>query len=458
MHRMLLTILIAGAALGVNPYAESASIARADVARFAPDYARQVRYALLQGETVEDRRSQWAAVSMALNSVSRVRKITVPAVIGADYRVVRYALVHYSGRDKKAYNEYLRAHEKLLDPEFVLPAQGGQKIKALAGDWAGDYPILQFACQSSAPLIRADYLVAKLIGDSATYYEFSGVPLKRADFLRKVGLDVATIERLIAQTEANIAKSKVTEKGRAVVAMSGPLGLNLGTLDTDVQTLEANPIRAALAGSKFVHVAEEWFFQMGSGLWGTALYSAAGERQAAVPAKIATDRYGSSGRGEVFPLVTCLRCHEREGIGGLQNIVDDQISVPYGPLDKRKNELLSEIHDAERMADAMTAAVLRNTKAIARATAGMVVEDVAARAMTPREATAALVSVYERYTGPVDLQSVARSFDCTEEVARTLLEKSVDPVVFTILPGGSVTRGDWELGFASVAIHATGAP
>jgi len=452
-------ILTVALLLGANPYAEASALAFADAQQFSPGYASQVRYALLLGATLDDRREQWAAVSFALNSVSRVRRITVPAVIDPDYRVVRWSILDYSGRNNKKYNEYLRAYERLLDPSFVTTAVVvSTKNVVSAGAWCGpDYPSLQIACSSAAPLVRADYLVFRLTGDSPTYYAFAGVPLQQADFLKSLGVDKAALESLLAQTEANLFVSRVTGKPRRVVRLPAPFGSVWLTQDVEDESAEKNPIRIPVdaGGVAFEFDASEIFFSRPSGLWGTALFAAGGERQDAVPAGIATDRYGQTGHGEIVPLFSCLRCHEREGFAGLQDFADAQVSLPLLGFDRDAVEKLGEIHDPERLTDSLTHDALTNIKAVARATTGMMVEGDQARAMTPGEATGALVATIERYLTPVTLAVVAREFDCTLEVARGLVQRSNDPVAIALASGGSVTRADYEVGFHTFAGGAT---
>ena len=104
-----------------------------------------------------------------------------------------------------------------------------------------------------------------------------------------------------------------------------------------------------------------------------ALYDAAGNRVDAVPDKVAKD---FAGDGIIRPLVSCLRCHERNGgLAGLQPFHDDQSDLlRFATLTSFVPEVaqrIGELYDPDRLGKVMARAREDYTQAVGLATGGL---------------------------------------------------------------------------------------
>lgn len=418
MATAILTLLV----LTADPYQLAVTAALADLATVPPASQSQCRYVLALTE------DDLPAVSFVLASVSRTRVIRQPKVVGNG--VLRIQLATLYGTDGKAAREIINAWEELDEAYFGTTPGLAQ---------------LQLATNSAYPIMRADAFVAQVAGESEHYYRFSGVPAKRADLEKSIGLNITDQERVRAELNANLFVSKVTGKPRRIIHYLAPFGSVFVTQDVDKELPGNSAIVPADVpkGYEFVHVAEEWFWVKSNGAWGTGLFARNGDRQAAVPSAIATDSLGSTGHGEIVPLVSCLRCHERFGSAGMQPFKDAQVIVP-SVGDRDEIQKLTDAHDPDRLTDAMTAAGITNIKAISRVTQGMVREGDHVRSMIPEEATNALVAVYESFVGPVDLARAASEKSVTEEQMRAMLATSRATGAYGLLAGEPITRAAFE--------------
>ena len=256
-------------------------------------------------------------------------------------------------------------------------------VVTVDGGWIGlnDAARLRVLTGSGAALLRADDFVARA---SATpdYYRFAGIPATEAEFLKTLGVDAATIERLRANAGANLIISGVTLKPRRVVWSQGPLGGVYQTLDVATVDARRDPIRRPLsaAGANLTYDAGEWFAMAPNGLWRVALYDAEGKLQQTVPDKIAKDTSDAAADGIVTPLISCIRCHTESG---LRPFRDDQSRLfASGRVDLRSEDSTlaqraAEFYDEPRLLRQMEFDRQTYAAAAARATDGMQAEEIA---------------------------------------------------------------------------------
>ena len=434
---MALLGILATAILAGNPsYQEAAAAALLDAQKVNPASRSQLLYLYVTGE------DDLAAVSYAMNAVSRTRVIRQPAVVGTN--LLRIQLAWLYGTDAKAAREIVKAREALSEGYFTVLSTSDNSVKSqIRLGLSPAYAQLQQVCYSALPLMRADQFVSQVVVEPEHYYAFLGVPEKREDLFKQLGIDA--VERLRAELNANLFVSKVTGKPRRIIHYLAPFGSAFRTLDVSKELEGNSAVVPAIIpkGYKFEHEAEEWFFMLKNGKWGTALYDRVGKRQNAVPGNIATDRYGLTGEGEIIPLAGCIRCHEREGNAGLQSFRDFQVIIPsIGSPDDVQD--LQDRHDPDSLADMATFSGTRYIKAVARSTAGYIKEGQHVRAMTPVEATDALVGVWEGFTAPVTLATAAREFGLDEDQCRVRLQASTAAGAFGLLSGESITRQAFE--------------
>ncbi len=406
-----------------------------------------------------------------LNALSRARTISRPTAVTPT--LLRFSISSYVS-DGDEFRDWSRAWEKLGENDSywhlrteVLASSKSAASKAnssgdgepaistavvtVDGGWIGlnDAARLRVLTGSGAALLRADDFVARA---SATpdYYRFAGIPATEAEFLKTLGVDAATIERLRANAGANLIISGVTLKPRRVVWSQGPLGGVYQTLDVATVDARRDPIRRPLsaAGANLTYDAGEWFAMAPNGLWRVALYDAEGKLQQTVPDKIAKDTSDAAADGIVTPLISCIRCHTESG---LRPFRDDQSRLfASGRVDLRSEDSTlaqraAEFYDEPRLLRQMEFDRQTYAAAAARATDGMQAEEIA---------TALGRAVREFAYQPLGKERAARELGLSAAELPQAFATSHDPILLALLEGQAVLRGQWESSFAEAAVLA----
>jgi hypothetical protein len=221
------------------------------------------------------------------------------------------------------------------------------------------------------------------------------------------------------------------------------------TKDVDAESPDRDPFRNPVdfREQKFNFQASEYFALGANHLWRVALYDAAGNRVDTVPDKVAKD---FTGDGIIRPLVSCLRCHERNGgLAGLQPFHDDQADLlRFALLTSFVPEVaqrISELYDSERLGAAMARAREDYTLAVGQATHGL----------SPAEATDILTGLYSGYVDePVDRRRAEIELGLPGDSLPKVLAGTNDPILLALLAGKSVNRAAWESAFATAALQA----
>lgn len=454
----MLPVILASMALSVTP-AEGVRAALQDCNTIEAGFRSQMRWALC--ETPE----QQVALNYLLNAISRSRVIRpAKVVVGqADGKaLLRIDLAGYANqRERSTYLELVSAWERLAgdDPYFHIKTQvalaGEKDAKTITvdGGWVNlpNAVALRQATGSIGAVLRADYIISRMAAED--YYSFAGVQQKQGDFLTFQGVQRDVIEKLAADTAANLFRSNVTHKPRRVVRLPGPTGSVWITLDVDAESPDRDPIRnpVDVAGpvgkQRFNFQASEIFYARPNGMWGVALYDAKGERQASVPDKVAKDTEAQD--GIVQPLISCIRCHSTHGKGGLQAFTDDQKPLLTGEAAILKS-YVPEV--AQRVAELYDPA--RLNREIERDREDY--EDAVKRACNcdDLKATQCLSGTYARYVyDPVGRSTAAAEcgVDSKVFVARTAV--STDPIILALRSGKPVTRKSWESSYSEAMLR-----
>jgi hypothetical protein len=436
--------------------AEAVSAAVADLSAMPAERHGQTRYLLALGRSIEERQTTAKATSFLLNSISRTRAMALVEPIDREGHLLRIDLAAYSDfRQPETYHELFAAWEVLAkdDPYFHIRTQvsAGAKAETVTtdGGWVGldNAAQLRKLSGSFGAVLRADYFIARVGGDA--YYAWAGIPSKEADFFRLFGIDPATINQLAGDSAANLIRSHVTQKPRRVIERPGVFGSVFQTKDVDAESPDRDPLRNPIdfKEQRFNFQASEFFALGANHLWRVALYDAAGNRQATVPDRIAKD---FTGDGIIAPLVSCLRCHERNGgAAGLQPFADDQTelvrAVGLSSYVPEVAQRLAEVYDPARLGKAMARAREDYAEAVAAATGGM----------TPAEATDALVAIYSGYLdAPVTPAWAAFELSLPPEKLAEALAASGDTITLAVRSGKSVNRAAWSSAYADAALHA----
>ncbi|HVX15971.1 MAG TPA: hypothetical protein VHC22_32605 [Pirellulales bacterium] len=455
--RSVLSELLILLTLSATP-ADAVAAALADLQQVPAERRQQTRWVTLYNIAPASRPTVAAAVSYALNSVSRARNIARPTPVGSG-DLLRIDLADYADvKTQAGYQEVFQAWEKLADadPYFHLqtqvidPTNGKLRTVTVRGGWTGlsNAESLSAATASAGPVLRADWFVCATLAPPF-YYAWLGVPAKEADFLGAVGADLPTINKLAADSAANLFHSDVTGKPRRVIYRPIPHGGLWITKDSLKDSADANPIRVPVdfQDVKLKFDATEVFYTLANGMWGTAIFDGKGNRLNAVDPKVATDTTAPSGHQELVPFISCIRCHERQGRAGLQPFVDDQTQLPlprsaYTQVERRIAELYNTPRlskemgrDRQDYADAVMLAVGLDTK----------------------QAAECVAAVFDFHAyGQVSLSTAAGEVGLDAKEFGRRIDGNPDPALLALKAGRRVTRKTWESSFQEAALLGAG--
>lgn len=457
MKRSLFIIAIvslAGSLRAQSPASELRA-AVADVERLPAEVRPGVRYLSLYAVPSQRRSEVQRVASYTLNALSRTRAITRPTLVAPT--LVRFSISNYVA-DRAEFDAWAAAWEKLVETEtywhlrtqVAISDKRGSSVvstETLDGGWinVAETAKLRAYCRSGGAILRADDFIARATA-TPHYYAFAGAPATEAEFLKSLGVDAATIDRLRANAGANLMISGVTQKPRRVVWSQGPLGGVYETLDVAAVDAERDPIRRPISagGVNLKYDAGEWFAMAPNGLWRVALYDSAGKLQQSVPDKIAKDTSDPHGDGIVTPMISCIRCHTESG---LRPFRDDQTRLfSTGRVDLRSYDpaivqRAAEFYDEPRLQRQMAFDRQTYAQAVDRATG-----------MKPEDLAAALARTVREFAYlPVTREQAAREIGVSQERLVAALEASHDPILLMLVEGRPVLRGQWESSFAEAA-------
>ena len=448
----MMTAIIASLAMCSTP-AESVQAAVADMETIPAAFRPQIRWLACES------REEVQAVSYLINAVQRTRVILKPQQAG---RLLRVDLSAMSDRrDANSYKELLAAWEVLAadDPYFgiktqvVLPGAKAPSTTRVDGGWIDPKraEILRKGSGSAAAVLRADYFVSRVAG--IDYYRWAGVPLTQTELFEGLGINKGAVEKLAADTAANLFKSRVTHKSRRIINFPAPRGYLLMTLDVDSESPDRSAIRNPIdvdgpAGKqRYNFQAAEIFFMRANGFWGFALYDAAGKRQDVVPQQVAIDTHAQD--GVVRPGISCIRCHSQAAPGALQPFVDNQFPLLTGQAATLKSYLpevsqrVAELYDPTHMEKSVKRATEDYEDAVKRATD-----------LDGQKAAAILSGVYEKYIErPINQKIASAELGIPAEQFVQRMGPSSDPVVLALRAGIEVTRKDWESAWADAILR-----
>jgi hypothetical protein len=450
MHALFVAVVAAAIAggrplLAAGP-ASALAAAVDDLARnVTPAAWRTTRYVSFYPASERQRDEQRAVLAFVLNSVSRQARLIAPAVVdGTEGSLVRIDL-----DDFKLPAETWEALVADREPYWhitadVLDPRTGKKTTVYTdGGWVNLDAArrLREATASGGAIVRGDWFIAKAT-TPPHYYRLAGIGETLAEWHKLVGVDPKAIVALRANHGANLITSGVTRKPRRISRWQGPAGGVWQTYDT----FGDDPAKDPLRDPTFVggYDASEHIAAKANGLHLFALFDAKGERQDAVPDRLAKDDTDPHGDGVLVPMVSCVRCHVEDG---LRPFVDDQQRLLAGDV-----KLLAESKEtADTLAAFYNAARLEKQAGRDREDYATAVAEVTG-GMTTKQLVAALTEIFGAHqNGLVTPERAARELGVESLES---LRASRDPILLALSAGISVQRQQWEASFAEAALLA----
>lgn len=416
----------------------------------------QVRFVQLTAIDEKGLAAQQVALNYILNAVSRSRIITRCELFGGCIAVVDLNAYADATDGGKSFNELFAAWEKLAAHDFhfhirteIIDAneKTGKREVTVDGGWVGldNAKKLRELTGSFGAVLRVDYFIAT-VGQSPTYYEWSGLGATEAEIFKQLGIDEKGANNAIASVAANLLRSHVTNKPRRLVGYDGIIGYAFVSLDTDRETADADPFRLPVDanGQKFNRVASEGFAQKANGFWATWIVDGDGKRQDAVLDKIAKD---FTGDGIIRAGVGCVRCHELHGgAGGLQPFTDHQSLLQrkagVAAYDPAVAQVLAAVYDPGRFG-----------KWMARAREDYHDAVMSACGVEPKEAMQAVADLYSFYLdSQVTPERAAYELSVAPDYLADALAGTGDPILLLLMLGEPVNRGPWDSSYAEAAL------
>ncbi len=448
---------LAAAVATANPPDAAARAALVHLSQLPEETRCYSRYLLLPADR-KARAEQIVAANYMANAISRTANIS--RLVELPGGLLWMNLAQFA-TDKHTLTELQNAWEALAveDKYFHLRTQYAVKGVITTGTIDGGWvdPAVAVSLRklsgSDGAIVRADYFVAAS-SRAPLYYDFAGVKKTEGEFLASLGVDRVQQNELKALKASNLIRSKITDKERRIVLMVSPLGGVYETQDILVESGDHNPFRNPLnvygkeGPQVFKHDASEWFAAKPNKMFLTALYDGKGRRQESVPDKIAKDAHAKD--GIVTPIVSCIRCHEREGFAGLQPFTDDQFPLLSGKASAVASKLpevaqrLGEVYQPQRMIRSIARDREDYTLAVAQATG-----------VAPGEAAKALSNVYANFTDDtVSLAKAASEAGVSVETLAIKAASSNDPIVRLLLSGKAVKRKTFETSWPEIIYAA----
>jgi hypothetical protein len=455
MLRKRTNLLIAGvAALLIAPYstaairgADPAGEVRAalrDLRENVPAVRRATtRYVSQYNASADQFDANAKVLSFVLNSVSRAATIVLPErVAGHDGRLLRIDLAAY-GLNAAVWEALVSDREPYwhITTRVLGNKAAGSQVVYTDGGWVdlAAAAELRALTGSGAAVVRLDWFVAKAV-TPPHYYQLAGIEKSLAAWYTALGLDRDTVVKLRANHGANLFTSGVTRKPRRLSRYQGPLGGVWQTYDFFGDDPAKDPIRNptfALDYDASEHIAAK-----SNGLHVFALFNGRGERQDAVPDRIAKDDSDPHGDGILQPMLSCVRCHVEDG---LRPFTSDQRRLLSGGVElladsPEKIDELANFYASPKLERDLARNREDYAAAVARATGGL----------STRQAADALAAVYRAYAyEAVDAARAKRELGCPSLAP---LAGSSDPILLALLRGLAVQRNQFEASFAEAAV------
>jgi serine/threonine protein kinase/mono/diheme cytochrome c family protein len=316
------------------------SVLRDDLRTFTRANARFYRYFTLTNlhnnpEVLEEELQLYrAALSKAINSLSREPKIVQPKAIDRDETIYRIDL--------------REVVESLFDefwPDLVGQyPYGFPDERGTGGDAAVQAISRRFydLCATRQPYMRADWFVANATRPPL-YPKLLALQNNAADLERDQNIDVIGDFKKDHILRAGVTKSRVARQNR-VLERHGPVDgpyywksydFRGSGADSELLRLPLGPLFEGheFAEQAFNHTSSAIIFRLPNGLQGYMLVNAEGVRIENVDTEVLSDSQAASGSSKVVNGLSCMACH-RLGLNSMKDNVRGGTKLPDKPQDK----------------------------------------------------------------------------------------------------------------------------
>lgn len=359
-----------------------------------------------------------AALSKAINAMSRERSIVVPEVVDpkdetcyVDRRNGHETIFAIDLRDV-GWDEDLDAWEKVIEayPYGLKPPTQDRDAVNAFGDIERDYGSLF----DEIPYVRADWFVAEATRPPL-YHELADIPENLEELLKKFNIDVedAFLDKKLSR--AGIFESGVSGQNRLIEVHDTSAGDLWLSYDFDLDSGRSNLARFPL-GPKFdddrlssfepfafEHAGGEIIWNLPNGMHAYMLIATDGTRIDKGPVSIVWDANETSGNPEIVNGLSCMYCH-KQGMIDFADEIREGHALKSSPLASDKiDDLFIDERQMQRRLDRSRQEYLR---AFERAVGDYLTDSDGNR--TPIEKFPEPVNQLARfYDRPLDIEAVA---------------------------------------------------
>ena len=455
IHAPLLALaLVAGL-----PADEDVAAALADAKTLPEGAAAQVRYLSLSTVPPADRAEAAAVVSFALQHVSRSPVIVLPARVSDRLIRIDLAAVCPDPADLSEWSavwESLGASEPYYHLRTAVLDPAAKPAPATEVYTDGGWLDLEAAAElraltgSAVPIVDARWWVHHAMLPPL-YYQFAGIPETRSAWYESLGLDpkLAEVGGQYAYRGANVVRSNVTGKPRAIERVAAPAGALWITFDSIRVDGVHDPFRDPTLTESFRYDAGEYIAARPNGFHEYFIADAAGKRVDVVDPFIATDQTLGLA-GALQPAGSCVRCHTAAaGDDGLRPFTDQQgVLAERAGLQAAAPETAAKLANYYGRQDKLARDLDRDREdygaAVAQATGGL----------SPQAAGQAFGRLDASYRALVTPEQATFELGMAAGGLETLVARTPEPVLHLLAVGYPVDRGQWESGFHAIAIAA----
>lgn len=393
-----------------------------------------------------------AALSKAVNSMSRQPSIVVPAAIDDAQTIFHIDLRDYGWQDiVGVWDEVVRAYPYGLKPQSVDEIEQYNKLEELYGA----------AFFDGMPYIRGDWFVVTATRPPL-YHTLVDIPETLDELTDRLGINVNQNLKLNQARRGGMFESGVSTQNRLVEyhpSNNGAFWLSYDFLkNSGKSNLSRFPLgpEGAIDGEKFnqhafKHDGGEIIFNLPNGLNGYMLVKEDGERIDDGPIEIVWDTNTTGGSPKIVNGISCMNCH-KHGTITFKDDIRAAVAVFDTEAQRKAQELYAEHSEMDQLLEESRQRFLAR---LDQAIGGFLKQgEDADKPITLFQEPVSFVA--RRYDANVDLEAAARElgFERKDQLKSRLGGRRL--VTLGLLPlveqEGSIKRSFWDSRESGVSI------
>lgn len=398
------------------------------------------------GVSERDLRLYRAALSKALNSMSRGSVVVVPDKVNPEETIYSIDLRKLGWQDLLLWEEVVSRYPYGLKPIALKDREYYDKISELYGEVAFD----------GFPYVRADWFVITATRPPI-YHKLLDIPDTLQKLYERQKIDPAESFRIETVQRAGMFESGVSSQNRLVEYHNG--GAFWVSYDFKSDAGRANlalfPLGPRFEGNEFDrfafdHDGGEIIWRLDNGLHAYMLVKSTGERIDSGPVEIVYDKNNTSGSPLIVNGVSCIACHKK----GMQPLADDIRKGHALRFNNQAAQKVERLYPQRSEMDQVLAETNEKYVSALKKAIGPYFDSEINLLLDIPEPISFVATEYDKN---VDITTAARElgFERNDDLrlqlnGRNILQLGLGPLGE---PNGSVKRAFWESAEAGVSIY-----